>query len=94
VGRQLAGVFPRRHRAMEEETSLLTVKEVAERLKCSTSQVYAIKQQGKLRSYKIGGMVRFRREDVEEYIDSCVVEVTLEPRRRYATRLVLKNLNV
>jgi excisionase family DNA binding protein len=47
---------------------LLRAKDVAEILACSRSEVYTLKDAGKLRFCKIGGMVRFRREDVDQLI--------------------------
>lgn len=58
---------------------LLRPRDVARILNCSVSEVYALKAKGKLRWLKIGGMVRFRPEDVQEFIDSSVIEVRLEP---------------
>jgi len=72
---------------------LLTVSEVAASLSISESLVYRLKDEGKLRCYRVGrGALRFREEDVMEYLDSCVVEVTMEPRR--APRLHLKNIRL
>ena len=52
---------------------LLRAKDVAEILACSRSEVYALKDAGKLPYCKIGGMVRFRREDVEQFIADSMV---------------------
>lgn len=49
---------------------LLRAEQVAEMLACSRAQVYALKDSGKLPYCKIGGMVRFRPEDVEELIQT------------------------
>jgi excisionase family DNA binding protein len=50
---------------------LLTARDVAELLRCSRSEVYALK--GKIQYCKIGGMVRFKREDVLKFIDDNMV---------------------
>jgi excisionase family DNA binding protein len=72
---------------------LLTVADIADRLSISQSLVYRLASEGKLRCYRVGrGALRFREEDVMEYIDSCVMEVTVEPRR--APRLQLKNIRL
>ncbi len=72
---------------------LLTVAEVADALSISESLVYRLKDEGKLHCFRIGrGALRFREEDVMGYLDSCVVEVTVEPRR--APRLHLKNIRL
>ncbi len=52
---------------------LLRANDVAEILACSRSEVYALKDAGKLPHCKIGGMVRFRREDVEQFIADSMV---------------------
>ena len=44
----------------------LTTKEVCEELKVSESTVYRWVSEGKLRGYKIGGLRRFKREDVDD----------------------------
>lgn len=52
---------------------LMRPNEVAEALACSRSEIYALKGAGKLAFVKIGGMVRFRKEDVEEFITANLV---------------------
>jgi excisionase family DNA binding protein len=60
-------------RRKEERLKLLRPEEVAEILNCSVSNVYAIKDGGKIPFCKIGGLIRFREEDVEELINSSVI---------------------
>ena len=69
---------------------LLRPDEVAAMLNCSVSKVYELKR--RIRHCKIDGMVRFRVEDVEDFIRNCVVEVRLEPRR--APRSHLKHITI
>ena len=52
---------------------LLTVKDVAGILACSASEVYALKAAGKIPYCKIGGMVRFRSEDIDQFIRESLV---------------------
>lgn len=67
---------------------LLTVRQTAEALSVSPSLVYRLASEGTLRCYRIGrGALRFREEDIEEYLARCVVEVTLEPQRTPAVKL-------
>jgi excisionase family DNA binding protein len=74
---------------------LLTVAEVADLLSVSESLVYRLKDEGKLRSYRIGkGAIRFLGEDVTEYVENCAIEVKLERRKTPSSRIVLKNLKV
>ena len=59
---------------------LLTVTEVASSLSISESLVYRLKDEGKLRCVRIGkGAIRFSEEDVMEYLNSCVIQIRLEP---------------
>lgn len=50
---------------------LLTVKDVAAILACSPSEVYALK--AKIPFCKIGGMLRFRSEDIDQFINESLV---------------------
>jgi excisionase family DNA binding protein len=71
---------------------LLRPKDVADILNCSVSEVYHLKDRGKIPWCKIGGMVRFRPEDVEHFIQSSVVKVQSEPRKAPTVRL--KNIRI
>lgn len=50
-------------------TRLLTVDDVAERLQLSRSTVYEMKK--KIGYLKVGGAVRFREEDITNFLDGC-----------------------
>ena len=53
---------------------LMTVKEVARRLRVSASLVYQLVDSGKLGCHRIGngrGAIRIRPEDVDEYLNQC-----------------------
>ena len=53
---------------------LMTVKEVAHRLRVSASLVYQLLDSGKLGCHRIGkgrGAIRIRPEDVDEYLNQC-----------------------
>jgi excisionase family DNA binding protein len=72
---------------------LLTVTEVATSLSISESLVYRLKDEGKLRCFRIGrGAIRFSEEDVMEYLNTCVIQVRLEPGK--APRLNLKHVRI
>jgi excisionase family DNA binding protein len=56
---------------------LLTVKEVARRLRVSQSLVYQLVDTGRLGCHRIGngrGAIRMRPEDVTNYLQSCRAE--------------------
>lgn len=61
---------------------LLRVEQVAEILACSRAQVYALKDSGKLPYCKIGGMIRFRPEDVNDLIRTNLFDQSREVQNR------------
>ena len=48
---------------------ILTLKEVAEYLKLAEKTAYRLAAEGKLPGFKVGGSWRFRREDVQQWIN-------------------------
>jgi excisionase family DNA binding protein len=50
---------------------LITARDVADLLSLSTHSVLDMAQDGRLKSFKIGGAVRFRESEIAAYIDSC-----------------------
>lgn len=48
---------------------VLTIKEVAEYLKVNEKTVYGLAQQSRIPAFKVGGQWRFRRRDIEAWID-------------------------
>lgn len=75
--------------------SLLTVREVSERLRVSVNCVYALVGRGKLACYRVGagrGAIRIRGEDVEAYLGICrkeAVEVIVKAPRARLKHLTL-----
>ena len=53
--------------------NLLTVEDVAALLKVEKQMIYKLKRDKKIPFVKIGGVIRFRRVDVNEWIESAVV---------------------
>ena len=49
---------------------LCTIKELAEALRINPSTLYAWAAQGRIPCVKIHGLVRFRRDDIERWIES------------------------
>jgi excisionase family DNA binding protein len=49
---------------------LVTAKQVAEELQCSISTVYALAKRGEIPSVKIGDLVRFSLERVQEALEN------------------------
>jgi excisionase family DNA binding protein len=48
---------------------ILTLKEVAEYLKLAEKTAYRLAAEGKLPGFKVGGSWRFKREDIESWIE-------------------------
>jgi excisionase family DNA binding protein len=48
---------------------ILTLKEVAEYLKLAEKTAYRLAAEGKLPGFKVGGSWRFKREDIENWIE-------------------------
>ncbi len=53
---------------------LLTIKELADQLHIKSSTLYAWAAHGKIPCFKLNGLVRFRREDIERWVESFRVE--------------------
>ncbi|NVP02236.1 helix-turn-helix domain-containing protein [Photobacterium damselae subsp. damselae] len=49
---------------------ILTLKEVAAYLKLAEKTAYRLASEGKLSGFKVGGSWRFKRKDLEAWIDS------------------------
>ncbi|WP_434567661.1 helix-turn-helix domain-containing protein [Vibrio chagasii] len=48
---------------------ILTLKELAEYLKLAEKTAYRLASEGKLPGFKVGGSWRFKREDIEAWIE-------------------------
>ena len=48
---------------------ILTLKEVAEYLKLAEKTAYRLAAEGKLPGFKVGGSWRFKRDELEKWID-------------------------
>lgn len=53
---------------------ILTLKEVAAYLKLAEKTAYRLAADGKLPGFKVGGSWRFKREDVEKWIEEKKAE--------------------
>lgn len=49
---------------------MLTVKDVAERIKAKPSTIYAWAEQNKIPCFKLNGLLRFSEDDILEWIKS------------------------
>jgi len=48
---------------------ILTLKEVADYLKLAEKTAYRLAAEGKLPGFKVGGSWRFKKKDIEKWID-------------------------
>lgn len=60
--------------ATNEDTNLMTVEDVAKLLKVEKQLVYKLKRDRKIPFIKIGGVIRFRRVDIDEWIEKSIVK--------------------
>jgi excisionase family DNA binding protein len=58
---------------MDDE--ILTLKEVAEYLKLAEKTAYRLAAEGKLPGFKVGGSWRFKKEDVQSWIERQKTDV-------------------
>jgi excisionase family DNA binding protein len=57
-------------RAYPMTDQILTLKEVADYLKLTEKTAYRLVAEGKLPGFKVGGAWRFKREDLEAWIET------------------------
>lgn len=48
---------------------VLTIKQVAEYLQVAEKTIYTLTQEGRLPAFKVGGQWRFKKEDIEKWIE-------------------------
>ncbi len=51
------------------ETDILTIKEVAEYLRLTEKTAYRLASEGKIPGFKVGGSWRFRKSEIDEWIE-------------------------
>jgi excisionase family DNA binding protein len=72
---------------------LLTLDEVADRLRVSKTTVYRLVETRRLTFYKIGRSLRFTEEDVVSYINAQQVLPMTDQERRRVERLLFGDRN-
>jgi excisionase family DNA binding protein len=60
---------------------ILTLKEVADYLKLAEKTAYRLAAEGKLPGFKVGGSWRFKREDVQSWIEQQKIDVNQSKRK-------------
>ena len=51
------------------ETDIMTIKEVAEYLKVKEKTAYKLVAEGKIPGFKVGGSWRFKKSEIEKWIE-------------------------
>lgn len=51
-------------------TDIMTIEEVAEYLKLAEKTAYRLVAEGKIPGFKVGGSWRFKRSEIEKWIDA------------------------
>jgi excisionase family DNA binding protein len=62
----------------------LTLEQIAEYLQMSTSSIYKMAQKGKIPAYKVGRQWRFRKEEIDKWIEKGKLQIkdsTLQKKR-------------
>ena len=54
----------------EMQTDIMTIREVAGYLKLKEKTAYRLVAEGKIPGFKVGGSWRFRRREIERWIDA------------------------
>lgn len=57
-------------------TDIITIKEVAEYLKLTEKTAYRLAAEGKIPGFKVGGSWRFKRSEIEKWIDAATEQKT------------------
>jgi excisionase family DNA binding protein len=52
------------------ESDILTIREIAEYLKIKTKTAYNLASGGKLPGFKVGGVWRFRKDEIARWIEA------------------------
>ena len=59
----------RHPRGPSKTESVLTLRDVADMLKLSEKSIYRRAQRGEMPAFKVGGTWRFKRDDIDEWIE-------------------------
>jgi excisionase family DNA binding protein len=62
--------------AMPDQGDVMTLQEVAEYLKVGAKTIYSLVQRGRIPGFKVGGQWRFRRKDIEQWVESQMHRIT------------------
>ncbi len=54
------------------QTDIMTIREVADYLKLTEKTAYRLTAEGKIPGFKVGGSWRFRRDEIERWIDKKI----------------------
>ncbi len=58
------------------ENHIMTIREVADYLRLTEKTAYRLAAEGKIPGFKVGGSWRFKREQIEDWINGKILEDT------------------
>ncbi len=58
----------------KKQTDIMTIREVADYLKLTEKTAYRLAAEGKIPGFKVGGSWRFRRSEIEKWIENQLEE--------------------
>jgi len=58
-------------REQEQKRNFLTISEVSNYLQIKQKTIYAKVEAGDIPCYRIGGLIRFRLEEIDKWLESC-----------------------
>ncbi len=56
----------------ETQTDIMTIREVADYLKLTEKTAYRLTAEGKIPGFKVGGSWRFKRSEIEDWIEGAM----------------------
>jgi len=83
----------------EQEKKLLTISDISEYLSIKTKTIYAKVEAGEIPHYRIGRLIRFRKEEIDDWLIGCrkenkpVVDPQKTVRRRKSSKRSTDNFS-
>jgi len=56
---------------METLATLMTIKDLSNYMNIKAKTIYAKVESGEIPHYKIGGLIRFKKEEIDKWLDGC-----------------------
>lgn len=65
----------------EMQTDIMTIREVADYLKLTEKTTYRLTAEGKIPGFKVGGSWRFKRSEIDKWIDAAMEHRTVSEKK-------------